>query len=298
MICFSRNRMSAWMLTGVLGLGGAAALTGCGGDGSSNVAAPTTRHYTSTLNLTAPQTATLSMDVASNNTVTGTLQVNDPTRAARTRAVVVTVQLSGTIAANGDLTLTGTTTPVEGTPQTVRVTGNVGTTGGTLILNYLNQTFNGTWTYQAAVNPGGGGASVTFSNISGSNAITTALNLPLVTGTNSTLPIIGRQLAVSAVPAAGDYSRSLGFGVRGGAVVGTYTIDDDRYSVTYAEGLANPRQWTATGGTLQIISADANKISFKITGATMRAVSNTGTPPGTGTFTLDATGETTALVSN
>lgn len=309
MFRISRLRLAPMVLMGFLSIGSLASLSGCGGDGGSNISA-TSRHYTSTVALTAPQTGVLDLIVTANNTVTGTLTVNDnSSRAARTRAVVVTVQLTGTVAANGDLTLTGTFTPTEGSPQTTRVTGNLGsvagTSGGSLILNYLNQNFNGTWTFQAAVTPGnngtgvGGGVTATFSAVSGTNAITTNLSLPLVAGTNSTLPFIGKTLSISATPANGDYSRNILLGAQGGAVVGTYTIDNDKYSVVYGEGLGvNAKQWAASGGTLKITAVSSTSVSFEVMGATMSPQAGLATVAPTGTFTLNFSGTTSALISN
>ena len=293
-----RSRCTPFVLVGLIGIS-TLSLVGCGSGDSSNSVSTTSRHFTSTVALTSPQTAALDINVASDKTVTGTMTVTDPSRAARTRAVVVTVQLTGTIATNGDLTLTGTYTPTEGTAQTVRVTGNVGTSTGSVILNYLNQTFNGTWTLQGSVNPTGGGAAVTFSSVSSANATTTSRNLSVVVGANITLPGVGKQLTISASgTGTGDTTGTLSLSVLGGATVGTYTIDDNNYQVVYQEGpLGMARQWSASGGRIQIVSVDSSKVSFKIIGATMRAQSSLANPPAAGTFTVDATGETTALVN-
>ncbi len=293
-----RSRHTPFLLLGVFGLGSAFSLVGCGGDSGNSAVSSTSRHFTSTVNLTSPQTAALDLVIASNNTATGTMTVNDPTRAAHSRAVVVTVQLTGTVAANGDLSLTGTYTQGE-TTQTTRVTGNIGTATGTYVLNYLSQNFNGTWTAVAAANPSGSGASVTFSNVSGVNATTTSRNLALVAGVDLTIPGVGKQLTISAsASGTGDTSGTLSLAVQGGATVGNYTIDDDKYQVIYSEGpLTAARQWAANGGTIQIVSVSASKVSFKVIGATMRAQSSLANPAAAGTFTVDVTGETTALVS-
>lgn len=283
----------------MFGLGSTLPLVGCGGgSGSSSSVSPTSRHFTSAVNLTPPQTAALDLIIASDNTATGTMTVNDPTRAAHSRAVVVTIQLTGTVAANGYMSLTGTYTQGE-TTQTTRVFGNIGATAGTYIVNYLNHDFNGTWTYVAAANPSGGGASVTFSNVSGVNATTTSRNLAAVAGVDLTIPGLGKQLTISASGSGtGDTTGTLSLAVQGGAKVGTYTIDDDKYQVIYQEGpLTTARQWAANGGTIQIVSVSASKVSFKVVGATMRAQSSLANPAAAGTFTVDVTGETTALVS-
>ena len=277
-------------------------VVGCGGDSAASTTGAT-RAYTSTVSLSNGQSGALSMSVTSSGAATGTLTVNDSADVRSvTRAVVATVSLSGTVSSAGVVNLTGHYADSEGVTQNVSVTGNVagianGASGGSLALGIFNQTFNGAWTFTATANPGGGsgggGAAITFSNPSSANADTTNLNVTLVGGAATNLPVIGKSLVITAT-VGNSYARYASFGIIGDYTVGqSYTLDDNNYSVTYGEGGQAGKQWRANGGTIKITAATSSKITFVITNAAMQPSSG----GAAGAFTLNFSGETTALVT-
>ena len=279
-------------------------IVGCGGDGSSTTSG-VTRAYTSSIPLSGGQTGALAISVDGSGAATGTLTINSAAAAARavSRAVVATVNLSGSVNSSGAVNLTGHYADSEGVTQNVSVTGSVagltgGSSGGTLALGLFNQTFNSTWTFTATANPGGGsggsgGATITFSNPSSANATTTDLTVTLIGGSATNLPVIGKSLVVTAT-VGNSYARYASFGIIGDYTVGqSYTLDDNNYSVTYGEGGQAGKQWHANGGTIKITAATSSKVTFVITNATMQPVSG----GAAGAFTLNFSGETTALVT-
>ena len=282
-----------------LGVLGGVSLSGCGsGDsGSSAMQLTTTRHATSTVNLASPFTAVLDINVATDASVTGTMTIHNNGKSV----VTGTYNITGSVATNGDLNLTASYTPAGGATMTSAITGNLGSTAGNLVLNYLGANYTGSWTVTTSVTGGpgtgtgtGGSTTIAFSNATGANATTTNRNFSSVPGVITTVLGVKSLVISASATGTGDTNGTLVIGLLGTPAVGTYAIDNDKYSVTYAQGpLGNPIQWHASGGMLQIVSVDASKVSFKIIGAAM--VKDTASA--TGTFTLDSTGETTSLVT-
>ena len=85
-----RSRLTPLILLGVC-LFSAVSLMGCGGgNGSSGFTSSVTRRATSTVKFSGASTALLDINVATDNSVSGTMKIDDGVRSVQSRAIVAT----------------------------------------------------------------------------------------------------------------------------------------------------------------------------------------------------------------
>lgn len=255
-------------------------MVGCGGSGTSTLA-PTVNAfagtYTSNMTLDAGKQGSMNLTVSSAGAATGTLTVS-AARSSREGGfsfTIGTISISGNVNSDGSFSLTGNDP----------TSGNFGASG------QLNSSSSGTitvtaggQTYTGGVTLGTGSGSLTFTNVSGVNGITTNFpSNPYVVSST-----VGGASAILILPSVNENTRSFTITLNSTALAGDVIpltgILNQKAWVSYST--ASDRDWDATGGTLEILARSGNTWSIRLNGATFTA-RTTGTA--VGSFTASGT---------
>lgn len=252
------NRNSSLLLTLLVA---ASILTGCAGSGTTTGlgASPYQGAYQSTITLDNAKTGTLALDVAANATATGTLTVAVPPAKGSLAPFTFTagpISVSGNVNPDGTFSLTGT----DPTSGGFSIGGNLPLSNngtGSITVNAGGSTFTST----IGVSLGGGSGSLTFSNSSASiNSAAFPTNPYILIST------VNGDSAIVAIPSLQDNSRSfsvlLNSSVSAGATVALSSSATTK--VGYHELAADDVDWTATSGTLKVISRTANSFEIQL----------------------------------
>jgi hypothetical protein len=253
-----------------------AGLIGCGGSGVSSVANPFKGSYSGTLSLDAGKQGALSINIAANGAATGTMQVTEPSRAAKTREgggfsfSVGTINVSGTVGNDGTITMTGT----DANSGLFNVNGSVTSSGGTINVVAGGETYTGTISISTS-----GGGSVTFSNGSGTNAdLSPYPSNPFILTSN-----VGGSMSVVVALPGGNNARAFTFMLGTDAVAGsTINYATSLIPMFYTE--TGGESWIANGGTATVVSRGTGTFELQFNNVTFAPEAGTS---GTGTFTIN-----------
>ncbi len=280
------------------------ALNGCtisGGTTNFGIPVVTNRTAISNFTLSDGSLSRLTLNIFSNNTLTGSVLFDD----AGTKALV-TILLTGTYDSGGNYTAGGTGM-VNGTSTTITITGKLppdSGVGGSVNLKVNAKTFTGSFTSLNTQNV----FNIAFTEISGTtNANTSSTTFSNVTTLlSATNP--GKRLDAEAKTTSSNNSRVLHVilnlgdpnALASGAVFPIfYTGQSGTYTITavygeegtFATGFA--RVWVARGGTLIIDSVQNDgTITYRLINARMTPFTEINGNPATGSFTVNYTGRT------
>lgn len=241
-------------------------ISGCAGN-NSGVTAPASRFagsYGSSLTLDGGKRGTLALTVASDSTVTGTMTVAAAAPLIQRAAVpfsftIGTIQVSGTVDANGALNLTGT----DGASGAFTIGGTLSTTGqGTVTVGAGGQTFSGGITHGGSGGGGGGGGTgdLTIANSGATINFTSFPSKGYYFVSN-----VGTSYSVVAIPALTDSSRTIGLTLADVSKVGqTLTVTNaNNFDVASFYKEKDGPQYNAESGGIKIISF-ASAASFEL----------------------------------
>lgn len=255
-------------------LAAATALTGCAGNG----AGPSTGggisyagSYSAAFTLDAGKTGDLSLAVAPDSSVSGSLVVKGAPAAPSGRAggfsfTVGSLTVTGSIA-NGILNLMGTDPNAGG----FTITGSLPVKAGDNTV--LTLTAGGTsYTAQCLVSQGSGSGSLTFVNNGASINSAAFPAAPYVA-----MSTVGGDTAIVAVPSVSDTSRSFSILMNASASSGM-TIDlatSKAISMGYFEQ-STGFNWNAVSGSVQIVSRTDSGFSLKFTDIVFTSTDSSG----------------------
>ncbi|GDX40376.1 hypothetical protein LBMAG21_06680 [Armatimonadota bacterium] len=282
-------------------------LVGCSvGGGSSNAVANnpsvTSRTAVSSFTLTNGSISRLTLNIFSNNTLTGSVILDE----AGTRAEI-TILLKGTYDSASNFTASGQGI-VNGTQTTITITGKLppanNNTGGSAVLNVNGKKFNGTFNAPPVQNV----FSLDFSNISGTPNANTS------TGTLSNVSTLlsaenpGRRFDSEAKLTSTNSSRVVNVILRsadpgliatGSVFPISFTTQPAPFTTTIVYGEEGSfttgfvRSWVARSGTLIIdnIASDGT-MAYRLINARMTPFTEVAGNPAKGSFTINYSGHT------
>lgn len=261
---------------------------GSGNNGGGDDSAFTGRSYTSTLDLNDGQKGTLDMTVAADGTASGTLKIEDPSRAAVSRLVIATPIVSGTVDPDtGAINLTGGYT-LNGRDFPISITGTLpntsggAVTGGTLNLNLGGFTYTSNWTVKVSGSTGGPGSGST-----GSGNIPTGYVLAASAG----IPGVGKQLTITCIERAGDSDPSVVISVpftSGTLRTGSFPLDPNALggpAYTNVFYLKDGKSYQGKSGTV-VLEQVSSQVKFRLENVVVQELN------GGGSITLNGSGQT------